>query len=182
MKLGAADLTEIAGVFPLNGGAGAPPRGTDDAPAAGLSGPRAALGRGPGLNPQRAGAPAQLAPAIEERSASLVLSPVGGKAPADDCAQLADMHESVKVRRELGEQQHLVIQRDRVVARAVERGRHELRPHLPIPTIEGDIRLPRCRDNSKFRHGACEDAQAVAAHPLGAAYEAAREAVMAEAA
>src|SRR5580765_4677934 len=60
------------------------------------------------LDPQRAGATAQLALAIENGRARLALAAAHAQLPADERAGLPDVHQAVDVRGELGEQQHRV--------------------------------------------------------------------------
>src|SRR5215467_2942446 len=133
------------------------------------------------LDPQRPRPSTELCLAVEDRGARLVLAPVAADAPADERARFADVHPSIDVRGKFREQHHAIVGRDRVVAWTVEGGRHEFGAHLAIAGIERGVRYPGRGYNTALGDRPGEDAQAIAARPLRAAYETAREAVIAEA-
>src|SRR5262252_8605118 len=133
------------------------------------------------LDPQRQRPSTELSLAVEDRCARLVLAPVAADAPADERARFADVHSSVDVRGKFREQHHAIVGRDRVVARTVEGRGHEFGAHLAIAGIERRVRYPGRGYDTALGDRPGEDPQAIAAHPLRAAHETAREAVIAEA-
>src|SRR5262245_3697598 len=132
------------------------------------------------LDPQRPRPSTELCLAVEDRGARLVLAPVAADAPADERARFADVHPSVDVRGKFREQHHAIVGSDGVVARTVEGGRHEFGSHLAITGIERGVGYPGRGHYTALGDRPGEDAQAIAAPPLRAAHETAREAVIAE--
>src|SRR6185312_11174482 len=132
------------------------------------------------LDPQRAREAADFAVRGEDGGPRGAFAAVPFQRPADDRAGLPDVHQAIDAHGDLTEEHQAILRARREIARAVERRRHELRPHLAVAPVERGIGNPGRGHETALRDRAGEDSHAIPSLTLGTAYEASGKAMIGE--